>query len=541
MRLDRRDFLRLSSLASVGCCTLAASSARANNQVPTGDYKALVVVMLRGGNDAHNMLLPLPATDPYATYAATRGGLAVADTALTVPAATVAPGANPYRGDTPLDAEQAYLAGMYTLVDMPLGVNGVMPEIAQLMETGSLKAVLNTGNLVRPTSKAQIEDDSADLPLFLFAHNHQRRQLELGRADQLNGPGWAGRLADRWFGAYDPEFPLGLNISMGRASKMLTGEHTTPLVLPSTGPTAFNPFAIDGAIDSNVDRLAANRRALYQYLMGDPQAPRFDDTVRPPAQDYTTRAPRTPENLFELAYQRLGDRSDDVLARLNDDWQATQARLAYTSADLYGNRGDDLFAIPTGDDLNLALPSAFGGLIAQLEAIATMIKLASDQGYGRQIFLAQLDGFDTHSNQAETHAALLRELSLGLDKFHKAMGDLGLADNVLAYTQSDFGRTLSNNGDGTDHGWGTHQFVLGGGMRTPGMLGAAPSLALGSDDDISDKGRLIPTLANGQLTATAADWFGVASSDLRALLPNLTHFARDPMDINSALLDELLT
>ncbi|MEO0421604.1 MAG: DUF1501 domain-containing protein [Pseudomonadota bacterium] len=541
MTLDRRDFLRLSSLASVGCCTLGATRASANNGVPTGDYKALVVIMLRGGNDAHNMLLPLSATDAYATYAATRGSLAVADTTLTVPDATIAPGANPYRGDTPLDAAQAYLAGMYALPGMPLGVNSVMPEIAQLLESASVKAVLNTGNLVGPTSKAQIEDGSADLPLFLFAHNHQRRQLELGRADQLNGPGWAGQLADRWFGAYDPAFPLGLNVSMDSASKMLTGERTTPVVLPSTGPTAFNPFAIDGAIDSNVDRLAANRRALYQYLMGDPRAPRFDDTVRPPAQDYTTRTPRSPENLFEQAYQRLGDRSDDVLAQLNDDWQATQARLAYTSADLYGNRGSDLFAIPSADDLNLELPSAFGSFIAQLAAIATMIKLASDQGYGRQIFLAHLDGFDTHSNQAETHPALLRELSLGLDKFHKAMGDLGLADNVLAYTQSDFGRTLSNNGDGTDHGWATHQLVLGGGMRTPGMLGDAPSLALGSDDDISDKGRLIPTLANDQLTATAVDWFGVTRDDLRALLPNLANFARDPGDIASALLGELLT
>ncbi|MEM9386423.1 MAG: DUF1501 domain-containing protein [Pseudomonadota bacterium] len=541
MKLDRRDFLRLTSLASVGCCTLAGAPARAGNQVPRGDYKALVIIMLRGGNDAHNMLLPLPASEAYATYAATRGNLAVADTTLTVPSATLAPGTNPYRGGDPLDPAQAYLAGMYTLPGLPLGVNGVMPELAQLMEAGRLKAVLNTGNLVVPTDKAQIEDDVARLPLFLFAHNHQRRQLELGRADQLNGPGWAGQLADLWIGGYDPEFPLGLNVSMGSASKMLTGLRTTPLVLESSGPTAFNPFAVDGAIDTSVDRLAANRRALYQFLMGNPQTPRFEDTVRPPAQDYTDRAPRTPENLFELAYQRLGDRSEDVLAQLSEDWNDTRSGLAYTSADLYGNRGSDLFAVPSEHDLNLALPSAFGGFIGQLEAIATMIKLGSDQGYGRQVFFAQLTGFDTHSNQAESHPALLRELSLGLDKFHKAMGDLALGDNVLAYTLSDFGRTLSNNGDGTDHGWGTHQLVLGGGMRTSAMVGAAPNLALGSDDDISDKGRVIPTLANDQLTATAADWFGVEGADLQALLPNLGNFARDPMDATTALLNDLLT
>ncbi len=541
MKLDRRDFLRLSSLASVGACTFAPSQLRASGSLPTGEYKALVVIMLKGGNDAHNMLLPLAGSTAYADYAATRGNLAVADTVLPVPSANVSPGANPYRGDRPGDLEQAYRAGMYALPELPLGVNGMMPELARLLADGRAKAVLNTGNLVQPTTKHQIADGSAQLPLFLFAHNHQRRQIELGRADQLNGPGWAGQLADLWFGGYDEQFPLGLNIAMGGSSnKMLTGVRTTPLVLKSSGPTAFNPFEVDGQITTSTDRLAANRRALFQYLMGNPQAPAFDPMATPPAQDYTSLTPRTPENLFERAYQRFGERSDEVLARLNEEWENTRADLAYSSADLYGNRGEDLFAVPSGEDLNLEPGESFGSFIAQLEAIATMIKLGSDRGYGRQLFFAQLDGFDTHSDQPQTHGLLLRELSLGLDKFHKAMGDLGLADQVLAYTLSDFGRTVSNNGDGTDHGWGTHQLVLGGGMRSPAMLGRAPKLALGSDDDFSDKGRLIPEIANDQLTATAASWFGVSTAELRSLLPNLQNFATDATDIESALLHGML-
>ncbi|MEO0973173.1 MAG: DUF1501 domain-containing protein [Pseudomonadota bacterium] len=534
--MQRRDFLRLSSLAGVSCLSVGPQAARAT-QLPGGEYKAIVLVMLRGGNDAFNMLIP-NGSDRYADYAASRSSLAVANTPLSLPEPTLTAGANPYRveGDTSLAS--AYRTGLYEVPDAPLAVNGLMPELAMMLGEGRAKGVLGTGNLVRPVSRQEVLDEVAELPLFLFAHNHQRRQIELGGADLLTGgPGWAGRLADRWFGGYDERLPLGLNIAFGGFNQALVGELTSPLVLRASGPTNFNPFAIEGAIDSNTDRLHANRRALYQWLTGDAQAPAFADAL-PAPQDYR-EAPRAPtSNLFAQAYQRFAGRSQRVLEQLNADWERTVDSIRYQTTDRYG---EALFAVPTPDMLNLDVGGSFGDFIGQMEAIATMVKLGADAGYQRHIFLAELGGFDTHSGQADRHPALLRELSLGLDKFDRAVTDLGLGDNVLALTLSDFGRTVSNNGDGTDHGWATHQLVLGGGMRAGGLLGTAPSLTLGGDDDYSDKGRIIPTLANDQLLATALDWFGVSREEMTTVLPNLTRFASDPADWRSALLNELLS
>lgn len=535
--MKRRDFLRLSALAGVGGFALRPGGAGATS-LPGDGYKALVIIMLPGGNDAFNMLIPMEA-GAYGRYASPRGSLAVSNTALSLPEGDLERGRNPYWTGAETDNAATYRAGVFPVAGQPLAVNGVMPELARMLGEGSARAVLNTGNLVRPVDRQQLADGVAELPLFLFAHNHQQRQIALGRADALTGAGWAGQLADRWFGGYDENLPLGLNISLAGNNRMQSGSDTSPLVLPASGPISFDALLIDEAMDDNADRLRANRRALHQYLMGVPQAPLFE-SGRPDPQDYRQREAIAPESLLEQAAQRFGNRSREVLERLTQDWQETLSRLAYTSADSYGNRGADLFAVPSAEDLNLELAGRFGDFIAQMEAIATMVKLGSDRGYQRHVFFAQLGSFDTHSNQAHDHPALLRELSLGLDKFQKAMGDLGLADAVMALTLSDFGRTVSNNGDGTDHGWGTHQIVVGGGMHTPGMIGAAPDLALGSDDDYSDKGRIIPSIANDQLLGTAVHWFGVDLSELDLLLPNLRHFATAPSDLETALLDGLL-
>lgn len=536
--MDRREFLRLSALAGVGCLS-AAPPRRAVAGPPGDDYRALVIIMLNGGNDAFSMLLPAGA-DAFAAYAAPRGDLAVARMPLASPPARLLAGANPYAAGEAGDNAAAYRAGYYPVAGQPIGVNGVMPELARLLEAGGAKAVLGAGNLVRPVDRQQIEDGAAALPLFMFAHNHQRRQLELGRADRLTGPGWAGRLADLWSGAGDGTGALGLNVSFAGTSHLMAGEMTSPLIIPAAGPTVFEPFAVEGPIDTGRERLHGNRRALYQFLMGEAQAPRFADGGAPAPQDYRDLAAYVPDNLFERATQRVGNRSLAVLERLSEDWQDTLSRTHYVSADSYGNTGSDLFAIPQAAELQLEVSGVFGAFIAQLEAIATMMKLASEQGCRRQIFLARLNGFDTHSNQAAAHPVLLRELSLGLDKFQKAVADLGLADRVLALTQSDFGRTVSINGDGTDHGWAGHQLVVGGGMRTSAVVGTLPDLALGSDDDYADKGRIIPAIGNEQVTATALRWFGAAPAELAALFPNLAHFASVPADVETALLGDLL-
>jgi len=157
-----------------------------------------------------------------------------------------------------------------------------------------------------------------------------------------------------------------------------------------------------------------------------------------------------------------------------------------------------------------------------------------------------LGGFDTHSEQDTKHPLLLRELSLALSSFQKALEEKGHANKVTTFTMSDFGRTLGNNGDGTDHAWGAHHLVMGGdGQQSAGnfnggqVIGALPEMLLDGADDYSDRGRIIPTTAQDQLNASLCRWFGVDNALMPTLFPNLINFATASGDINSAYLDEL--
>ena len=166
-----------------------------------------------------------------------------------------------------------------------------------------------------------------------------------------------------------------------------------------------------------------------------------------------------------------------------------------------------------------------------------MIKVGVSEGYRRQIFLVQLGGFDTHGSQLETHPRILRELSLGMGHLNSALEELGLAEKVVTYTTSDFGRTVSSNGDGTDHGWGGNQMIMGGGINHSEIIGKLPSLAIGGADDYSEQGRIIPTIANIQVQAELAHWFGVDENYLKVLFPHISNFQSNASDVKSSFVN----
>lgn len=197
-----------------------------------------------------------------------------------------------------------------------------------------------------------------------------------------------------------------------------------------------------------------------------------------------------------------------------------------------------MFGIPTAYDLGFSNEIG-GGLISQLESVAKMIHLSASGAFdgtpfNRQVFLVSLGGFDTHAEQSTKHPLLLRELSLGLWKFQQAIEELGYANQVNTFTMSDFGRTMSNNGDGTDHAWGSSQLLMSGNgsessgvLRGGQMFGELPDVTLSGESDHGDKGRIIPTTSQDQLNATLCNWFGVDESALRSIFPNLENFAND--------------
>jgi uncharacterized protein (DUF1501 family) len=162
----------------------------------------------------------------------------------------------------------------------------------------------------------------------------------------------------------------------------------------------------------------------------------------------------------------------------------------------------------------------------QLLAIAKVIEARASLGAQRQVFLATLGSFDTHTNQLNQQQALYADLAASVAAFHGAMADIGAGADVTSFTLSDFSRTFeANTGGGTDHAWGSHQLVAGGAVKGGSVYGTMPTLTLGGPDDEGSEGRWIPTIAVDQYAATLASWFGASPAALATVLPNLAAFA----------------
>jgi len=534
---QRRDFLRTliaggaaGALGSMGQLALMREASAASPAF--SGYKAMVCVFLYGGNDSFNMIMPTgtDALKGHPAYAASRGDLSVANNPLAFGDGTLSSGSgNPYysAGET----NGAYLKGLYPIGNSGLGINGVMPEFAHLVANNRASVMSNIGNLVQPVTRAEIQAKTANLPLFLFAHNHQQRALQTGQGNNLNDVGWAGKIADSWTGVNNNS-PLGLNISYAGSDRMLIGKDSVPLAIGTGTPPRF--------YDMYKDKYTAHtdKRALFQALAGIENTSStgkvsFDQfnthKTQDPFESILAGASKKSMNAFDLLYDSLNDYEPN-----------------YTSKDSYGN---DLFSVPTSDQLGLS-DDIGGRLLSQLGAVAKMIDIGANghftDGYNRQIFMVSLGGFDTHSEQDTKHPLLLRELSLALSSFQKALEEKGHANKVTTFTMSDFGRTLGNNGDGTDHAWGAHHLVMGGdGANLSGnfnggqVIGTLPEMVLDGNDDYSDRGRIIPTTAQDQLNATMCRWFGVDGTLMPALFPNLANFAQSAGDIESAYLSRL--
>lgn len=507
--MNRRHFLKhllsgSSALTLGGVAQLGmVRDALANQATEFNDYKAMVCVMLLGGNDSVNMFVPIGSGSiyQYDAYQTARENLAIADTKLSI--ADYYSGQNLTSNPYDIAGEQdAYRKAVLTssLLGNDVGINSVMPEVAKLIEDQKMTFIANTGNLITPLTLDEYKSGASAKPPFLFAHNHQQRAMFTGWGDNLKAQGWAGRLADDWLIAgVNSSSPLGMNISYSGNSYLLDGNQTKSLVLPTGNMPSYSGLSP-----------GSQRRTLLDQLL------------------FTS----TEDMFFNLAQNQMSN-SISNLENLKSLWDNVKENDPFSSfTDSYG---EALFSTPPNSVVSIGYGSR---LIQQLEAVAKMISIAKDNpslNSQRQIFYVTLGGFDTHSNQATKHPALLRELSLALDKFNRAMEGLNLEKQVTTFTMSDFGRTVRTNGDGTDHAWASHSLVMGG-VATGGMVGQLPDIALGGANDVSGKGRLLPNTAQDQINATIAKWFGVEDDLLKQLFPNIENFTTNG-DFNSAFLN----
>ncbi len=149
-------------------------------------------------------------------------------------------------------------------------------------------------------------------------------------------------------------------------------------------------------------------------------------------------------------------------------------------------------------------------------------------GMSRQIYFVAAGGFDTHDAQLLNQPTLLGDVSASLAAFYNATVELGVSSSVTTFTHSDFGRTLTSNGDGSDHAWGGVQIVIGDAVKGRTFYGHYPVLEIGGPVDVGG-GRMIPAISTDQYAATLTKWFGVDPGNLPLITPNIGNFAQQDL------------
>jgi uncharacterized protein (DUF1501 family) len=445
---SRRDFLRSSirSVSALGAMSMLAKFGEMNAlAASTSGYQALVCIFLEGGNDGHNMIIPIStAQQNYSMYQSGRQGLALSQASLHA----IANGSDTY------------------------GLHPSMPEMQSLYNQGNAAILPNVGNLVLPISRNQyLSNDLALLPNSLFSHSDQMNQWQSAIPNGIAKSGWGGRITDSLASQNSAAiFPA--MTSMAQCGFFCNGVQTIPASVPPPVTGSANPTGMS-ILTGTIGSASA--------AVGEQQLLTFDNGLQ----------------------------------------MVQQANNTMTRAENYSNTLNGLL---TTSSLTTKFP-ANNPIAAQLQTVANVMSVRSQLGMQRQIFFCSFGSFDTHSAQLSLQTTLLQQLSQGIAAFYEATQEMGIQNEVTTFTGSEFGRTLNPNGNaGTDHAWGSHHFVVGGGVKGGKFYGTFPSLALGGDNDAGTRGALIPTTGIAQYGATLAQWFGVSASSLPSIFPNIANF-----------------
>ncbi len=384
------------------------------------------------------------------------------------------------------------LSDLTTVIDPQygsFGFNTLLPGLHDLFTNGNLAVMSNAGPLIKPLTKddyltAVANNDTGTIPQSLFAHDAQQKLWQTG-AGKVNANlsfGWGGSIAEQ--------------------------------LAPCNSNNAITPgFSIAGSniwlTNQNVlyGQLSANANLQRMYGYEAEQAtwiPSFSRISRAEKMNAILSLSQSSDNPLEQSAAHSISRAINTTAMLE---QAVSQH-----------------------PVNQMQYDANNGLAKQLHMVARLIEAREQLEMQRQVFFVHMGGWDTHGNQNGRFPALLTELNEAISSFQSAINSMQLSETVTAFTASDFGRTLTNNGDGTDHGWGSHQFVFGGAVQGGAIYGQVPSYLPGSTDDSSESGsnpagRIIPTTSVVQYGATLAKWMGLSDSDQLTVFPDLGNFS----------------
>ncbi|HEX9183578.1 MAG TPA: DUF1501 domain-containing protein [Burkholderiales bacterium] len=348
----------------------------------------------------------------------------------------------------------------------PFAFHPALTAFKSLYDQGRLAVVANVGPLVVPTTLAQYRARSVPLPPKLFSHNDQQ---SVWQANQPVGEGarlgWGGRLGDLL--AAQNGQTIFTCISAAGNAVFMSGQEVLQYQVGSNGSIAFN--ALTGSLYGSSSAGNAYRRVIT----------------------------RASGHLFENQLGQVVSRSISANATL-------------------------AASLPPASSFTLPIP-ANNGLASQLNVVARIIAARGGLGTTRQVFFVSAGGYDNHDFLLDEHNRRLAGVNAAVDAFWQWLQQLQMESSVTLFTASDFGRTLTSNGDGSDHGWGAHHFVIGGAVQGGTIYGTFPQVRFGTPEDVG-QGNLLPTTSVDQYAATLGRWLGVADTVMPDVLPNVVNF-----------------
>ena len=347
------------------------------------------------------------------------------------------------------------------------GLHPSMPELQSLFASGNVAFVSNIGTLIEPTTKAQFLSGAHPLPLGLFSHSDQLQQWMTGRPDERTATGWGGRVADLVQSMNSNE-NISMNISLSGTNVFQQSSGTVEYAIGTDGALGIAGYNPDGW--------------AYEQLKS-----------------------QALDNMLEASYQ--------------DIYKKTYVNTIRNSRDATIQFNEAIDNAP-----DLVTEFSEGDLSQSFRMIARTMQVREELGFCRQIFFVNFGGWDHHDEVILAQEAMLAEVDTALSEFNTAMTELGLQNDVTTFTISDFGRTLTSNGNGTDHAWGGNMMVMGGSVNGGDIYGQYPSLELNNPLELGG-GVLIPTLSADQYFSELGMWFGVSNSDLNMIFPNVANFS----------------
>ena len=469
--ISRRGFIRQLNCAAVGSSAILNTLLNlrlANSVAAQGgplDNKALVCLFLSGGCDSFNVLVPWELSR-YNTYSITRGafgsdgGLALDRNAL---------------------RQLAAPAGDFGLHPSCVNLQAMANGTGAFAGKKRLAFVSNVGTLVQPVTKAQFnawetgQNAALPVPKALFSHSDQIEQWQTAVPQGMSQlSGWAGRCADILHSYYNTG-SNSMSISLGGNNVFQVGNSTQQFVITPSGALSFEGNTGGAANNPLQLKNAALRNTLDQHYA----------------------------NLLTESFSQLTRQSDDAQLLFQTQFDSASAQL--------GAAVDALFP-------------ANNYVATTLKAVVKTIKIRSLLGLRRQTFFVQYGGWDHHGELLNTQAGMLSVLDAAIGAYQQALEMLGLQNDVVTFTASDFSRTLRSNGRGTDHAWGANAMVFGGKVDGGKIFGIYPNLTLKGPDDVGRGGRLLPSTAADLYFAELLRWFGVSSGNMSYVLPNVANF-----------------